>query len=1262
MKYPAWPCFYAVVILFGIIYESTATSTTTSESPTTPTESSSPTIKSSTPTSVAATTTSLPPSISESTTRTNESSTPTTESPIATPATTYVSSTPITESSTTTTESSTTITMIATEKPTTSETTTWSLTDTTTITEIPTKNATTGQPTTTIATTIKLSTNSTTTTEEPPTTTSATTIELSTNSTTTTEEPPPTTNATTTELSTNSTTTTEEPPTTTNATTIELSTNSTTTTEEAHTTTNATTIELSTISTTTTDEPQTTTNATTTELSTISTTTTDEPQTTTNATTTELSTISSTTIIEQTTTTNATTTELLTNSTTTTEEPTTTTDATTIELSTNSTTTTEEPTTTTIETTTEPPTTIETTTAPLTTVPSTQVETTIRTMIPTTHSNSPSTETQTPISTTTQYVSTSPPPKCKPLTLKHGFVNRTDGENLCSVAIFQCNVGYNMTGTNTSQCKFVNGSDATWNPPPPICQIVDCGRWNETNNNYVTHTATTYQSSAVSICYTGYAAGTNTSTSTICLANGTWKLPTPPDCNKTLSCDALNITNYENVTYTNGLAVNSTASFKCGSGESIFGFKSITCMTPGDWSADPPKCRQEVVGVSDCPVSKDALDLQWNNTAPGEIATSECKDGYSGKIFRRCNDAGKWLLPVYNCVSEAIARVDTMVETIKNKEHVTEQDVTNVLANLTTATNSSGDDKDGVFGGELEKVTSILDTIVDISEKVNVTDEQTESFVNIASSLLNTKNTDSWKSISQVDPETEESDQGKPKGAAKVLDVVEKYSELIVKSLNANKTNTTVETENLVLHASTIDKERDVVFPDSSQNLTISTEFDLLKQYTKDINTYSAIVYKNISGIMSSKTSSDGNNSDSSYDINSAVISIKMLGVNSDDFKINITLGHLDDKSNIKRMCSFWNITINAWSDKGCVAVYNGSKKTICQCNHLTNFAILMSPWTEKNVISQAMDIISIIGCSVSLLGLLITVIIHIVLWRHLKSDRVVLLMNLSVALIVSYCLFIGGVDRTENEDLCTVIAVLLHYIYLAVFFLMLAEGIELAVILLNSFSSLKSRLKWMIPSAWLIPALIVSISIGVTQLEGYGNEQTCWLTVDQGLIWSFVAPALTVILINFVLLVISMKTIFGVKSLADKSRAEKARTGIRTLCILLPLMGCTWVIGIFYVNESLDWIQYVFAVCNSLQGLVIFVMHVLCNKQMSIAIQKRRRLYYQSSLASKKTTSSFSMPRVTLSTDSGNFSSEELRRRPSTSKGSTYDSIDRYF
>ena len=51
-------------------------------------------------------------------------------------------------------------------------------------------------------------------------------------------------------------------------------------------------------------------------------------------------------------------------------------------------------------------------------------------------------------------------------------------------------------------------------------------------------------------------------------------------------------------------------------------------------------------------------------------------------------------------------------------------------------------------------------------------------------------------------------------------------------------------------------------------------------------------------------------------------------------------------------------------------------------------------------------------------------------------------------------------------QDACIAVAALLQYIYLVVFFLMLAEGIEIAVTVLYVFST-KSRIKWLLPAAW---------------------------------------------------------------------------------------------------------------------------------------------------------------------------------------------------
>ena len=41
--------------------------------------------------------------------------------------------------------------------------------------------------------------------------------------------------------------------------------------------------------------------------------------------------------------------------------------------------------------------------------------------------------------------------------------------------------------------------------------------------------------------------------------------------------------------------------------------------------------------------------------------------------------------------------------------------------------------------------------------------------------------------------------------------------------------------------------------------------------------------------------------------------------------------------------CSFWDFEGKMWSTQGCSVLYINSSHTSCHCNHLTNFAVLVS-------------------------------------------------------------------------------------------------------------------------------------------------------------------------------------------------------------------------------------------------------------------------------------------------------------------------------
>ena len=49
-------------------------------------------------------------------------------------------------------------------------------------------------------------------------------------------------------------------------------------------------------------------------------------------------------------------------------------------------------------------------------------------------------------------------------------------------------------------------------------------------------------------------------------------------------------------------------------------------------------------------------------------------------------------------------------------------------------------------------------------------------------------------------------------------------------------------------------------------------------------------------------------------------------------------------------------------------------------------------------------------------------------------------------------------------------------------------------------------------------PAIIVAISLAATQAVGYGTAHACWLDISSGLIWAFIAPVISIILVSEIL------------------------------------------------------------------------------------------------------------------------------------------------
>lgn len=101
---------------------------------------------------------------------------------------------------------------------------------------------------------------------------------------------------------------------------------------------------------------------------------------------------------------------------------------------------------------------------------------------------------------------------------------------------------------------------------------------------------------------------------------------------------------------------------------------------------------------------------------------------------------------------------------------------------------------------------------------------------------------------------------------------------------------------------------------------------------------------------------------------------------------VRLTFRHLQTENVSNPSCVFWDYTTSTWSEEGCHVELNNHTHTVCLCNHLTNFAILMDVHAIYLPIAHqmALQVITLIGCIVSIVCLALAVLTF-QLFRGLK-------------------------------------------------------------------------------------------------------------------------------------------------------------------------------------------------------------------------------------------------------------------------------------
>ncbi|XP_016046811.1 adhesion G protein-coupled receptor L4 isoform X2 [Erinaceus europaeus] len=370
--------------------------------------------------------------------------------------------------------------------------------------------------------------------------------------------------------------------------------------------------------------------------------------------------------------------------------------------------------------------------------------------------------------------------------------------------------------------------------------------------------------------------------------------------------------------------------------------------------------------------------------------------------------------------------------------------------------------------------------------------------------------------------------------------------------------------------------------------------------------------YKSIAPLFSSSNKfllepQSDDNSEEEERVISSIISVSISSTPPTFYELEeivFTLSHrkITDKDRIQ--CAFWNYSLDTmngiWSSEGCELTYSNETHTSCHCNHLTHFAILMSPGPsigikDYNILTR----ITQLGIIISLICLAIC-IFTFWFFSEIQNTRTTIHKNLCCSLFLAELVFLIGINTNTSKLFCSITAGLLHYFFLAAFAWMCIEGIHLYLIVVGVIYNKGFLHKNFYIFGYLSPAVVVGFSAALGY-RYYGTTKVCWLSTENNFIWSFIGPACLIILVNLLAFGFIIYKVFrhtaGLKP--EVSCYENIRSCARGALALLFLLGTTWIFGILHVVHASVTTAYLFTVSNAFQGLFIFLFLCVLSRKI---------------------------------------------------------------
>ncbi|XP_041645843.1 adhesion G protein-coupled receptor B3 isoform X5 [Cheilinus undulatus] len=650
-----------------------------------------------------------------------------------------------------------------------------------------------------------------------------------------------------------------------------------------------------------------------------------------------------------------------------------------------------------------------------------------------------------------------------------------------------------------------------------------------------------------------------------------------------------------------------------------------------------------------------AVSMVWRRTPSGELAFNRCPPNATGTTSRRCSldhrGMAFWEQPSYaRCITNEFRYLQQSVQghLAKGQRMLAGDGMSQVTKNLLDLTQ-----RRNFYAGDLLSSVEILRNVTETFKRASYepSSDDVQNFFQIISNLLEEENKEKWEDAQKIYP-----------GAVELMQVIEEFIHIVGLGMK-DFHNAYLMTGNLVASIQrlpAVSVMTDINFPmkgrkgmvDWARNsedkvvipkgLFVSQSADMEGSPVFILGT---VLYKTLGLMLPSPK-------------NHTVVNSKVIAVTvrpepkATDSHLEIELAHLANGT-MNPYCALWDSNImndswGAWSAKGCKTVLTDASHTKCLCDRVSTFAILAQQPREITMeYSGVPSVTLIVGCGLSCLALITLAVIYAVLWRYIRSERSIILLNFCLSIICSNILILVGQTQTHNVGVCIMTTAFLHFFFLASFCWVLTEAWQSYMAVTGKVRTRLIRKRFLC-LGWGLPALVVAVSMGFTKTKGYGTPLYCWLSLEGGLLYAFVGPAAAVVLVNMVIGILVFNKLVSRDGILDKklkhragydstslqmsephtgltlkcakcgvvsttalsaTTASNAMASLWSSCVVLPLLALTWMSAVLAMTDKRSILfQILFAVFDSLQGFVIVMVHCILRREVQDAFRCRLR------------------------------------------------------